>query len=824
MVSFYYAVALMPGSVSFNLINLGGLKIGSHASFSYSPARRVTKSEKLEAAELPLPFLDLTATPSNISLLSWHTSLSDFCGRVHEIGELKAWTEERGTISTKLLTGEGGAGKSRLAAEFCRRMRNTGWSAGFVDLTNRSTFRINEAGGLLVIDYPEESRPEVAGLLETLAKSEYPTKLRLLLLTRQPFRYWSELFATIRCEDIIDNNPIILGSIGSRDLFTVYQTTLERAAERFGTTPLPLSEQAFEAWVSVSPENSLPLFVMAAAVHAALYPNDPFVHYGGRDVVGSLVNREMSRLGPISESIGLERETVVRVLSFATLAGGLSAADVGQLTAIKGLGFEGIEDPTQLLATAGILSEGTVDAPKPDLLAAVMTAACLKDCPEDAAEWVWVAITRNDRLDAACNRVARVVHDEQMVSGGSASVVSSVLVSAVRGNRTRLRQLCEFFEKPDKPLSLAYLDEFIWRELASLETIPMFKAAVLNNLAVCLRYRGAHREAISVLQEADEIHQCNPGLFNIQEGRDDFERGLRQLNLARAYYHLGEYRNAIPLLQSSARYLRSASRAGFNRGEVELCTALDNLGRSLLRNGQKGGLKLVMEAVRIAKKLAETCPNSFEPKLATTLLNLGVARLQMKNPHGALAALAEAENIVRMLVQSHPGRHEHTLAIVLLNRAIILFSSRNLEGSVEAGEEAAIHLRAVNVATNGIHAEEEAMNLLTLLDIYAEARNWTHVADAAASYFRRREEYQEAACNTAADTEIARHLATAYLEMHDAIKGFRWFQTTLCEFPRLLQQIGPSDTIFEHARHTVNVGETTARPSVLAGPFPINPE
>jgi len=99
----------MPGSVSFNLVNLGGLKIGSHALFSYSPARKPPQNENTaEAAELPLPFHDLTANPSTISFLSWHTRLSDFCGREHEFGELTAWAERQGTISAKVVIGEGG--------------------------------------------------------------------------------------------------------------------------------------------------------------------------------------------------------------------------------------------------------------------------------------------------------------------------------------------------------------------------------------------------------------------------------------------------------------------------------------------------------------------------------------------------------------------------------------------------------------------------------------------------------------------------------------------------------------------------------------------
>jgi tetratricopeptide (TPR) repeat protein len=793
----------MPSSVSFNLINLGGLKVGSHVSFSYSPARGSTQDENLkEAAELPLPFHDLTESPSTISFLSWHTRLSDFCGRKHEIGQLTSWALQQGTISTKVIIGEGGGGKSRLAAEFCRRMRAAGWSAGFVDLTRISTFRVNEIGGLLVIDYPEESRSEIASLLETLARSEYPSKLRLILLTRRRMAYWSDYFARIRCEDIIDKNPIVLGRIKSSDLFTVYQSTLDRAAERFETVPLPLSEQAFGQWVSLSPENSFPLFVMAAALHAAIYPNDPIVHYAGRDVVSALVRREMQRLGPISEAIGLGPQVVARVLSFATLAGGLAASEVQQLPNIQGLGFEEIDDPAQPLAAAGLLSDGTIDVPKPDLLAAAMTAACLKDCSKDAPGWVWLAMTLHNRLDAACNRLARIVHDEHMVFGASASVISSLLINSITGNLLRLRRLSGFFVEPNSPHSLAHLDEFIWWETAKLETLPSLKAASLNNLAVCLIYRRAYREAAAALEQADEIHAANPGLFGF---RDEFERGLRQLNLGKAYYGVKDYRNAIPVLRSSVRYLRSARRAGIDQGGVELPSALDHLGRSLLRNGQKGGLQLEMEAVRIARGLAKTCPDSHEHILATALINLGVVRREMGNRPGALAAFTEAEKVARRLVQSHSGRHEQTLAIALTNSANVLSESGDVEGSVKLAEEAALLFRALNATADGVYVAEEVTNIGQLSEIYAKAGDWTRAADAAADYFRRREKHLEAVGdNSALDTEVAQYLAIACLEMHGVVEGFRYFETALREFSRAVQQIGPLDAIFEHARYTKN--------------------
>jgi hypothetical protein len=226
-----------------------------------------------------------------------------------------------------------------------------------------------------------------------------------------------------------------------------------------------------------------------------------------------------------------------------------------------------------------------------------------------------------------------------------------------------------------------------------------------------------------------------------------------------------------------------------------------------------------MEAVRVARDLANTCPDSFGPILATSLLNLGVVRSQMGNRSGALAALAEAEGVARSLVQSHPSRHEHTLAIVLVNRANVLASNGDVAGSVEAGEEAALLLRAVNAAANGIFVVEEVANLAQLVEIYINAGNWTSAAEAARSYFGRKEEYpehtpeyREVINSLEPDTEIARHLAKACLEMHGPVDGLRRLEAILRKFPQALQQVGPLDVIFEQARHAKTVAKRRLQP------------
>ena len=64
---------------------------------------------------------------------------TELVGRQEELGTLRAWmTAPRPgrDISVHCVTGQGGAGKTRLAIELCEWAEQVGWSAGFVSPTN----------------------------------------------------------------------------------------------------------------------------------------------------------------------------------------------------------------------------------------------------------------------------------------------------------------------------------------------------------------------------------------------------------------------------------------------------------------------------------------------------------------------------------------------------------------------------------------------------------------------------------------------------------------------------------------------------------------
>src|SRR5262249_2685802 len=64
----------------------------------------------------------------------------------------------------RFVEGEGGSGKTRLAAEIARRLRERGWTAGFLRRSGPIIHVPSARGLFLTIDYPEEQPQRIVTL------------------------------------------------------------------------------------------------------------------------------------------------------------------------------------------------------------------------------------------------------------------------------------------------------------------------------------------------------------------------------------------------------------------------------------------------------------------------------------------------------------------------------------------------------------------------------------------------------------------------------------------------------------------------------------
>ncbi len=115
-----------------------------------------------------------------------------FLGRAAELRSLRDWCTRPDRFGVAVMTGDQGAGKTRLAAELCEELGGAGWSAGFMDLTAVDTF-LEKSGSfelvcptLLAVDESRSLNDRVMALIDQICRRRRGARLRLLLLDRAP--------------------------------------------------------------------------------------------------------------------------------------------------------------------------------------------------------------------------------------------------------------------------------------------------------------------------------------------------------------------------------------------------------------------------------------------------------------------------------------------------------------------------------------------------------------------------------------------------------------------------------------------------------------
>lgn len=134
--------------------------------------------------------LDQAEAPDYLLLQAKYRQVP-FLGRDEQLGRLRRWWAEPDRFSAAVVTGDAGAGKTRLAAQLCHEVAAYGWSAGFAGLS-----QLADAGSarielvwptLLVVDYPDGLTDDIGRMLARFAQpGRYGAPLRLLLLDRAP--------------------------------------------------------------------------------------------------------------------------------------------------------------------------------------------------------------------------------------------------------------------------------------------------------------------------------------------------------------------------------------------------------------------------------------------------------------------------------------------------------------------------------------------------------------------------------------------------------------------------------------------------------------
>ena len=702
------------------------------------------------------------------NLLSWRYRLAgQLIGRDAELEALMAWAEgdegEEPGPRLHWISGPGGVGKTRLAAELCERLREKGWKAGFVepdpepDGAAKNMVPRSRRGVCIVVDYPEERRERALQWVRAAARvhgREAP--VRLLMLSRRDLEEWKEHLQRERAWELCDEMVIpALAQLGPDDCVVLFRDVAQRYAEAYSRQLPELDDAAIVAWCKVEPQtHGRPLFVMAAAIHAVLEPGKA-ISLRGCEIVRALVEREAAQLDRLGERLGLGPRTAATLCGLAAVTAGLDDQAIRRLAdPALALGLPAADEAVECVAGLPSWRQRALHGPTPDLVAAGLLHSCLKRQQDThrAAEWLWATMAlavECDVLDDVIDRFERLCFDADSVLGSDSFRLGAMFARAIGGEfeRARAFETVTYVERlapglTSLAVSVARRLVTDLREKAQDNPgrfLPSL-AIGLNNLSARLADEGRPAEALSAVQEAAEVYRrLRPS------NHRQFLPGLAMIlnNLSVRLADEGRSAEALKVIEEAAEVYRRLTQENRREFLPNLAKALNNLSVRLADEGRPAeALSAVQEGVGVCRRLvAYDNSGQFLPDLAVSLNNLSLRLADPDPSAAALDAIQEAVDIRRWLARDNPGRFLPDLATSLNNLSLRLADAGRGPDEVLTAIEEAVDIRRRLARYNpGRFLPDLAMSLHNqslLLSYAGRSSEGVAAAQEAISYYRR---------------------------------------------------------------------------------------
>ncbi len=636
------------------------------------------------ALELPRPFWTAGAGLSDSQLLRAEEAVIPFDPAREPF--LKAqldWAHgSEYPVAVRLLIGQGGVGKTRLALEFCERLQPEGWAVGFVrsdcDLRGAEVVGRDIAQSAqntcVVLDYAETRQSLLIAFLKS-AQKQPKHKVRVLLLARDGGEWWDKL-----PEKDTATEALLMGTASSGPF--VLPELHDNEAARNGAYQEAL--HVFATRLQIAPPTNQPSLVEAHFAHPLYIQMAAFLALQGERSISAealpraLINHERrywrKALAGQSDFNEHNESQAALLMTLAVLTNGVTTDRSIESIWQRAGGEKTLLKPLFKLLTPLYPDRQGLQGLRPDLLGEALAAQTLLD--DDGQTILSAVLAHGGERErrAALTVLARLLRSRSDIN----VVIEKTLTANYGRCAEELVQTCI-----ETPSPLSKLAATAFERLARGEQLQI--AGVLKKH---LRFD------VVQLGELDTVVQTTLLAKAVEKYRDKPQSTDRQVEYAEALVHMSitrarnsQHPEALHLSEEGLRIYRILAQSGSIQFRRMLAVALGTHSRCCYEVGQHDSALLAAEeAVEIYRRLSDQEVDGMDVGFASALSKLAACLHHDGQTAESLRASALAIDTLGETDTELDVWRQKVLCDALICHAVFLCCSGEYEAALSASE------------------------------------------------------------------------------------------------------------------------------------------